>query len=136
MAYMYLGLNRTATITLAIVEKLLVAILDGDIGPKPVTLPTTTQVTMLKICDYLLLLDVSMKFFMIMKKVIVRVIMEDVESGLKRLAARTFKITEKVLMVMVEVDIGLVPDPLPSIIQVRLVYYLVFRFMVMRLDPA
>ena len=42
-----------------------------------------------------------------------------------------FTIMEKFLMVMVEVDIGLIPDP-PPLIQVRLVDCWSFLFMVIR----
>ena len=54
------------------------------------------------------------------------------EFGHKRLAILTFTITDKVLMVMVEVDIGLRPSPIPPIIQVSLVYCWIFLFIVMR----
>ena len=39
---------------------------------------------------------------------------------------------EKVLMVMGEVDIGIIPAPIPTILQVILVYFWVFLFIVMR----
>ena len=58
--------------------------------------------------------------------------MEDVELDIKRPATLTFTITEKVLMVTGEADIGLRPEPLPPIIQVSLVDCLVFLFMFMR----
>ena len=63
---------------------------------------------------------------------IVGVVVEDMEFGHKRLAILTFTITDKVLMVMVEVDIGLRPSPIPPIIQVSLVYCWIFLFIVMR----
>ena len=58
--------------------------------------------------------------------------MEDVELGLKRSATLPFTITEKVLMFMGEVDIGLRPAILPPIIQVSLVDHWIFLFVVMR----
>ena len=72
------------------------------------------------------------KVFMVMNEVIVVVIMEDVYLGFIRPASITFKIMEKVLMEMVEVDIGLRPSPLSTIIQVRLVYHWVYLFIFMR----
>ena len=72
------------------------------------------------------------KVFMVMNEVIVVVIMEDVYLGFNRPASITFKIMEKVLMEMVEVDIGLRPSPLSTIIQVRLVYNWVYLFIFMR----
>ena len=47
--------------------------------------------------------------------------MEYVGVGIQISATLPFIMTEKVLMVMVEVDIGLIPSPLPTIIQVSFV---------------
>ena len=44
---------------------------------------------------------------------------EDAEVGINRSETLPLKMTEKVLMVMVELDIGLIPDHITSIIQVR-----------------
>ena len=58
-----LGLKRTATINLIIMEKLLMVIGDVDIFPKTYNLPPITQFTMVDFCVRLLLLVVFMKFF-------------------------------------------------------------------------
>ena len=47
--------------------------------------------------------------------------MEDMEVGLNISATFPFTMTDKVLMVMGELDIGLRPSPLPPTIQARLV---------------
>ena len=72
-----LGLKRTATIPLVIMEKLLMVIGYVDIFPKPYNLPPITQFTMVYCCISLLLLVVFMKFFMKSKEVIVLANMED-----------------------------------------------------------
>ena len=56
------------------------------------------------------------KVFMSMKEVVVVVMMEDVYLGLKRSATIPFTIVDKLLMVMGEVDIGIIPSPIPPII--------------------
>ena len=63
---------------------------------------------------------------------IVGVITEEVEVGINIQATLPLKMTEKVLMVMGEVGIGLIPPPIPPIIQAILVYCWVFIFMVKR----
>ena len=50
--------------------------------------------------------------------------------GIKRAFTLHFKIVEKVLIVMREVGIGIIPYPLPTIIQLILVYHWVHMFMV------
>ena len=50
--------------------------------------------------------------------------------GHKRPFTLTFTIMEKLLMVIVEVDIGIRPDPIPPIIQVTLVYCWIFPFVI------
>ena len=52
--------------------------------------------------------------------------------SLKRTATLTFKIMETVLMVMGEVDIGLISASFPPIVQVGLVDLWVYLFMGMR----
>ena len=108
--------NRTATLSIIILEKMLMVNEEVDIGTRPDTLPTTTQVTMLDCYVYLLLLVVFTKVFMTMKDVIPGLMMEDVALFHKRPVTLTFTITEKVLTVMGEVDIGLRLSPLPPII--------------------
>ena len=49
-------------------------------------------------------------------------VVEDMEISPKRLSTIPFTITDKLLMLMVEVDRGIIPAPLPPIIQVILVY--------------
>ena len=107
-------------------------IVEVNIGLIPSNITPITQVIMVDYCIYLLLLDVFMKVFMEMKEMILVVIMEDMDLGLKIPANITFTIIEKVLVVTVEVDIGLILDPFPIINQVRLVNCRVFMFMVMR----
>ena len=58
--------------------------------------------------------------------------MEVVDSGIKILATIPFTIVDKLLIVMGEMDIGIIPDPLPPIIQVVLVNYWDCMFMDMR----
>ena len=66
-----------------------------------------------------------------MKEVIVEVMVQDVEVGFRILATLPFTIMDKVLVVMVKVGIGIIPDPLPHIIQVILVDHCSFIFMFM-----
>ena len=66
-----------------------------------------------------------------MKEVIILVMIQEVDLDLKRPATLPFTIVQKVLMVMVEVDIGLKPSTLSPTIQVGLVYFCVYMFMVM-----
>ena len=68
---------------------------------------------------------------MVTKEVIVAVVMEDVDLGLNILATLLFTIVEKVLIVMGEVDIGIIPEPLPTTIQVILVDCCGYLFMIM-----
>ena len=67
-----------------------------------------------------------------MKEVMVGFTMEDMEVDINKSATINFTTTEKVLMVMGEVDIGLRPAPFPPIIKVILLDFWVFLFMVMR----
>ena len=57
-----------------------------------------------------------------MKQVIVVMMMKVVDLGLDIPDTLTFTIVEMFLMVMVELDKGLISAPLPPIIQSRLVY--------------
>ena len=52
--------------------------------------------------------------------------MKYVDLVLKRPASIPFKIVEKVLVVMVEVDISIIPDNIPTITQVGVVYWWVY----------
>ena len=54
------------------------------------------------------------------------VMVKYMEVGPKRSTTRTFSMLDKVVMVLVELDIGLVLDLLPPIIQVIIVNHLVF----------
>ena len=100
-------LKISATLPLEIVEKVLMVIEDEDIVPISATLPTIYQVTMVYCCVYLLLLIVSLKLFMKMKEVTVVVMMQDMKLCLKITATINFTITDKVLKMMGDVDIGL-----------------------------
>ena len=56
---------------------------------------------------------------------------QDVEVDVKRYATITFTIMDKVLMIMREVDVSLIPSLIPTIINVILVDHWVFIVMVM-----
>ena len=132
MADVDIYIKRPSTLPLTIMDKMLMVIGELDIGPRPDTLSTITQVTMVYCCVYLLLLMVFMDVLIKMKKVIVVVMMEDVDFCLKIPGTLPFTIVKKVLLVMIEVGIGLRPAPLPPIIHVILINYWIFKFMVMR----
>ena len=121
-----IGLNIPATFTIEKLDKLLMEIGDVDIGPIPANLPPITQVTMLDCCIYMMSIVILMIVIMKMKELILGVMVQDVEFGLNRSATLPFTTMEKLLMVMVEVDIGLRSSPLPPIIQVILLDYWVF----------
>ena len=127
-----LGLKRPANLLFTVVEQELMVMGDLDIGLRPDNIPPITHKIMLDWFVYLFLLDVSKKLFMEMEEVIVLMIMEDVYLGLNRPDTLPFTTMDKVLMVMVEVDIGLRTDPITTIIQVSLVDHLVYLFMVTR----
>ena len=90
MIDVYLGLKITATFPLVIWDRLLVVMVDVDIGPRPATLPPITQVTMAYCCVYLVLLAMWMILFIKMKVVIVVVMVQDVEVGLNISATLLF----------------------------------------------
>ena len=104
--------NLTSYFTLEIMEKLLVVMGELDIGARPATITSITQVTMV---DFLVYLN--------LKDEIVVGMVQGVEVGLKISSTLTFIMLEKVLMVMGEVDIGLRPALIYSIIQTILVYH-------------
>ena len=109
-----LGIKRPDTLPLTITEKQFMVIGEVNIGTNPAFITTTTQVTMVDFCVYLLLLIFFMKLSMSMKYVIVVSMMSDVYLGLKIPATIHFTIVDKVLMVMGEVDICLRPSPYTS----------------------
>ena len=94
-----IGLNRPTTFPLETLEKMLVGIGDVDIGTRPATLTTITQVTMLYCCVYLVLLVMLMILLMKMKELIVVLMSQDVEVGLNRSYTITSTMMEEVLMV-------------------------------------
>ena len=55
------------------------------------------------------------------KYYIVEVVVQDMEVGLNRSTTCPFSMLDKVLMVLVEVDLGLIPSLLPPIIKVIMV---------------
>ena len=126
-----LGHRRPSTIPLEIVEKVLMVIEDVDKVPRPSILPPISQVTMVYCCIYFLLLIFSLKLFTTMKELTVVVMMQDMKLGINIPVTITFTITDKVLMVMGEVDMGLKSSPFPPIIQVSLVDSYVLLFMIM-----
>ena len=119
-AEMDLVLKIPATFPLAIVEKLLMVIGEVDIGLRPETPPPVTQATMVDCCVYMLLLVMFIKVFMPIKDVIVVEMMEYVYLGLNIPSTIIFTIMDKVLMVMGDLDIGIRPTTIPTIIQVIL----------------
>ena len=118
-----LGIKILATIILAIWEKLLMVMGEVDIGTRPDTLPPITQMIMVYCCIYLLIIVVTMIVFINIQCVIVGVIMEEVGVGLKRSSTSPFTMMDIALMVTGEVDIVLIPDSLPPIIQLGLLYH-------------
>ena len=112
-----LGLKIPANIPLSIVDKLLTVYVEVDLGSIPATLPPVTKFAVVYCCIYLLLIFMFIKLFVSMKEVIVRVIMEDVDLSLNIQSNLPFTKIKKLCMVMVEVDIGFIPSPLPPIIQ-------------------
>ena len=96
-------------------------IVEIGIGPIIATIPPIHQVNIVDCCVYLVLLVMFTNIFMIIKPVILGLTVEVMEFGHKRVANLTFTITDKVLMMVVEVDLGLRPSPIPPIIQVSLV---------------
>ena len=113
-----LGLKIRATFALEIREKMLVVMIEVDIGPRPATLPPITQVNMLNYCIYLFILAIWIILFTNMKNVILGVMVQDVEVGHNRSATIHFTMMEKLFFVMGEVDLGMRPDTLPPIMQV------------------
>ena len=127
-----LCVKRPATSPLAIVEKVLMAIVEVDKGPIPATIPPITQVNMVYFCIYLFLLVLFMKFFMKMKELILVVMMEGMDLGFKIPSDLPFKIEEKLFMVMGKVDTGFRIAPLPPIMHVILVNHWDFLFTFIR----
>ena len=121
-----IGIKRTANLPLSIREKLLVVMANVDIYPIPSTLNPIAQVTIVDCCIYLVLIDMWMVAFMKMKEVIVGMMVQDLEVCLNISVTLPFAIMYKVLMVMGEADLGLIPSLLPKIIQVCLVYHWYF----------
>ena len=74
----YLCLQIPATLIFTIVEKVLVVMVEVDIGLIPATLTPITQVVMVYFFVYLLILVVFMKVLMVIKEVILVVMVEDV----------------------------------------------------------
>ena len=91
-------------------------------GPRPAIISPITQVNILDCFVYLVLFVMWMIVFIKMKEVTVWAMVQDVEVGINRSATLPFTITQKVLMAMGEVYLGLILDPIPPIIQVCLVY--------------
>ena len=101
------------------------------IVPIPATIPPIIQVTMIYWYVHLVLLVMLMIVFMKIKEVIVGVMVQDVEVGIRILANIPFTMMDKVFMVMVEVGIGIIPAPIPPIIQGILVDHCSFIVLVM-----
>ena len=63
MADLYIGLKIPSSVSITKLDKLLVVILEVNIGPILSTLPPITQVTMGYCCVYLLIIVVSVIVF-------------------------------------------------------------------------
>ena len=131
MEDLYLGINIPATLIFKTYNKVLMEMVGVEICLRPVTLTPINQVTVIYCWVYLLLLALLIKVFMLMNEVIVVVMMEVVDLFLKRSANLLLNFLDKVLMVMVDVDIGIIPSPIHIMIQVELVYHWFSIFMVM-----
>ena len=102
-----------------------------DIGTIQSNLITITQVIMVDFCVYLVLLSMLTILFTKIKEVIVGGMMQDVKVGIKRSSTIPLTIMDKVLLVMVEVELGSRQALLPPIIQVILVDHWIFIVMFM-----
>ena len=76
MADVYLGLKRPDTLPPVICKKLLVVIIEVDIGPITVTLLPITQVSVVDFCIHLSIIVVLMIVFMKMQEMVVGVMIE------------------------------------------------------------
>ena len=112
-------------------KKVLMVMVEVDKVIRPANIPPITQVTILYCCVYLFLIYMFTKVCMVIKEVILVLIVEDVYLCLNTTYIIPFKITEKLLVVMGEVDIGIITDPISTIIQVILVYCWVYMLLVM-----
>ena len=97
----------TDTLTFTTADKVLMVMGEMDISLRPDDIPT---------------IHPFQKLCMDMKEAIVVAMMEEVDIGLKIPATILLTTAEKLLMVMGEVDIGLIPATPPPIIQLGLVY--------------
>ena len=114
---------------LVLLKKMFMVTRKVGIGIRPSTLPPIIQVGVTNCCVNLLLQVTLTKKFMAMIGVIYMASMENTYLGLKRPSTLIFTIAEKMLMVMVEEDIGLIPDTKPTMTQMDVVYcwlYLLF----------
>ena len=125
------GLKRPSTLIFKIMDKVLIVVGDVDIVIRPANISPKTQFTMLYCYVYLSFLSISTKVCTVIKEVIVVVIREDMFLCLNRTAIIPLTITEKLLVVMGEVDKGIIPDCLSTIIQVILVYFSVYMLLFM-----
>ena len=112
-------------------KKVLMVMVDVDKVIRPANIPPITQVTILYCCVYLFLIYMLTKVCMVIKEVILVLIVEDVYLCLNTTYIIPFKITEKLLVVMGEVDIGIITYPISIIIQVVLEYFWVYMLLVM-----
>ena len=119
MEYLDLAIKRPATLLFSIMEKMFVVMGEVNVGPRPANISPIIQMTIIYCWIYLLLLVLFMNFFMVTKEVIILVIMEDMDLDIKIPDTILFKIIWKFLMVMLDVDIGIRPFPIPPTIQVR-----------------
>ena len=79
-------------------EKVLIVMVEVKIGIRISTIPPITHMTMLDYLVYLLLLVLFTKVFMVMKDVIIVMMTEGMDFGLKITGNINFTTAEKVLM--------------------------------------
>ena len=87
---------------------------DVELGIRLSTIPHITHMTIVDCWVYILLIFLFKKVFTVTKYVIVAVMTEEMDLGLKRPATITFTIMEKVLMVIGDMDIGIRPPTIPT----------------------
>ena len=73
-----LGFKRPATLTFKIVDKVLMMMGDIDIGLRPATFPTITQLEMLACWVSIFILGLFTKLLIVVKEIITVMMMEEV----------------------------------------------------------
>ena len=123
---------RLSMFLLFLLKNVLIVVRDMDTCIRPATIPPITHAGVVDCCITLLIHVLLTKLHMVMRDLAQVVTMEAVDVGLKIPCTITFKIREKFLMVMVELDIGLRPATIPPINQVGVVDCWVYIFLLGR----